>query len=509
MQSALQMRTPFGANRLGFVNPPVNDLRALLASRHGLILANARDEERLRATIDEASSGLQFPVWTWSAASGLSANDQSNAQMNTAHAEQALKFLNDINRPLVAVFLDASSLLEDPVAVRLAKEIATSTTSNRTLILSGVGTTAPSELAGVAVSWDLPPANRQEMAEVVQRAMNSLRASGVQVSVRDPNDLVTSILGLTSAEAERLIMREAVIDGELSTDDAAAIKLARAEILSDDSPLDLLDPGVTFADVEGLENLKAWLKVRGRGFEPEAREFGLEAPKGVLLAGVPGCGKSLVARAIAGTWGMSLAALDTGRLHGSLVGESEKRLQRALHAAEAIAPVVLWIDEIEKAFSKPGDNDGGVSNRVLGVLLKWLQERPDGVFIVATSNDVNKLAPEVTRRGRFDEVFFVDLPTAKERLAILAYHLRARKRDPQHFDPRALVKASEGFSGAEIESALTAALYLAYAEDEKLDTERLLKELKQTVPLSQMRSDDVAALRAWGHSRARPASNST
>lgn len=166
------------------------------------------------------------------------------------------------------------------------------------------------------------------------------------------------------------------------------------------------------------------------GFEKEAADYGLEAPKGVLLVGVPGCGKSLVARALAGSWGMALAALDTGRMHGSYVGESEKRIQRALDAAEVMAPVVLWIDEIEKAFGGGGDSDSGASSRVMSVLLRWLQERPDGVFIVATSNDVTKLPPEMTRRGRFDEVFFVDLPNTKERLSIMAHHLRQKNRDP-------------------------------------------------------------------------------
>lgn len=228
----------------------------------------------------------------------------------------------------------------------------------------------------------------------------------------------------------------------------------------------------------------------------------------MLLAGVPGCGKSMVARAVAGSWHVALAALDVGRLHGSLVGESESRLREALAASVAMAPVVLWIDEVEKAFAESGESDGGVSQRVLGVLLRWLQDRPDGVFLVATCNDVTKLPPEVTRRGRFDELFFVDLPDLLERRTILAHHLRTRRRDPAAFDLDALAVTSGGFSGAELESAVTAALYTAYSRGCDIDTAALLAELRRTVPLSVTRAEDVAALRLWAKGRARPAGGS-
>ncbi|MCH9815229.1 MAG: AAA family ATPase [Actinomycetia bacterium] len=484
---------------------PVLDLRALFSSRHGLILASARDENRLVATISETALQLRIPVWTWSAAGGLRAAGQPRAQLNTEEPKQALGFIKDLNRPAVVIFLDADPILNDTVALRALKELAGANMPGRTLVLTGIGTQIPSELTGLAVSWSLPAANRTEMRQVVDRVLQSMGTANLRVNTVNREALVDAVLGLTPAEAERIIMREALTDGSLDPGDEAAIHRARAAILSDDSPLDLLDPDAKLTDVGGLENLKQWLTVRGAGFEPAAREFGLDAPRGVLLAGVPGCGKSLVARAIAGSWGMALAALDTGRLHGSLVGESEKRLQRALSAAEAMAPVVLWIDEIEKAFAKPGDNDGGVSSRVLSVLLSWLQERPEGVFVVATSNDVNKLPPEVTRRGRFDEVFFVDLPSVSERAAILAYHLAERRRDPKRFDIARLADATDGFSGAELESALTSALYLAYSARTPLQTQQLLAEFADTVPLSQMRAEDVAALRTWARGRARPA----
>jgi SpoVK/Ycf46/Vps4 family AAA+-type ATPase len=281
----------------------------------------------------------------------------------------------------------------------------------------------------------------------------------------------------------------------------------KAELLEEGG---LLEPVGTDAggleDVGGMENLKEWLGVRARAFEPQARGFGVEPPRGVLLTGVPGCGKSLAAKSIAHAWRLPLVLLDPGRLYGSYVGESERRLERALETIVAMAPLVLWVDEIEKGFASGSAlGDSGVSQRVLGSFLRWMQERPPGVFVVATCNDVQALPPEFMRRGRFDEVFFVDLPDAGERAAILQVQLRRRGRDGAAFDLAALVAATEGFSGAEIEGAVVAALYRAYADGQELTTEGILTEVRSTAPLSRTRAEEVTALRAWARGRAVPA----
>lgn len=478
------------------------DLRALIASRHNLILVDTRDEESLRTVVSDVARQLQMPVWEWTPAAGLSV-PHSPPQTNTRSPDQALAFLRDLGRPMVALLLDANPILDDPVATRMLKDLAVGT-AGQTLVATGLGPPVPAALEGLAIPWVMPPPDREQMSLVVQRLMVSLPHMGLRMEVSDPRRLVDAVLGLTPREAEQVLLQQAVVDGRLDDSDAAAAQRARAELLSE-GPLDLIDPDVTFADVAGLAALKSWLTQRARGFEPAAKEFGLDAPRGVLLTGVPGCGKSLIARAIAGTWGMALAALDAGRLHGSLVGESESRLRQALAAAEAMTPVVLWIDEIEKAFADGEQNDGGVSQRVMGVLLRWLQERPDGVFVVATSNDVTSLPPEVTRRGRFDELFFVDLPDPLERQAILAHHLTTRRRDPGAFDLSALAAQSDGFSGAEIESAITSALYSAFERGVDLDSDSLASELIRTVPLSVNRAEDITALRQWAVGRARPA----
>ena len=479
----------------------VEELRALLASRYGLLIINARDEARLLTVAASAARAVGSPFWVWRPSTGLS-RDTGAGQLNTNDPRQALAFLGDLRGQSVAVFLDAQPLLDDPVAVRMLKDQAGVPTQGRCVILTGVD--LDPTLESVGLEWQLPAASREEVQELVLRTLQGV--SNLHIELPGPEPLVDAVMGLTGAEAERAILREVLADGRLTAEDTAAIRRLRAELLSRESPLDLSDPSVGLEDVGGLDHLKDWLAVRHRGLEPQAREFGLPAPRGVLLVGVPGCGKSLIAKAIAGSWGLPLAALDTGRLHGSLVGESERRIRAALDSVEVMAPAVLWFDEIEKAFGAGGaEQDGGVAQRVMGVLLGWLQERPDGVFVVATSNDVQALPPELLRRGRFDDVFFVDLPDSGQRAEILQQVLRARGRDAGALDLAAVVEATAGFSGAELDSAVTSALYVAYAAGRPLDTAALLAEVDKTVPLSRLRAEDVAALRAWAQGRARPA----
>jgi hypothetical protein len=478
----------------------VRELSSLFASRYGLLVVNTRDEARLLSIVGEAAASVGSAFWVWRPSTGLSRNGGAG-QVNTSDPRQALAFLDDLRGPSVAVFLDAAPLLADPVALRMLKDQAGVAMAGRCVILSGVD--VDPALDGVCLPWRLPPASRDEMRDVVMRTLRGV--SHLQIDLPGPDPLVDAVMGLTAAEAERAILREVLADGRLGRQDAANIRRLRAELLSRESPLDLIDPTATLDDVGGLDNLKHWLQVRRRGFEPAARRYGLPAPRGVLLVGVPGCGKSLIAKAVARTWGLPLAALDTGRLHGSLVGESERRMRAALDSVEVMAPVVLWIDEIEKAFGGGAEQDGGVAQRVMGVLLGWLQERPEGVFVIATSNDVQSLPPEILRRGRFDDVFFVDLPDPAHRAEILNGLLSRRSRNPGDFDVAALVKATEGFSGAELDSVVTSALYAAYAAGRDVDDAMLLTEIGRTVPLSRLRGEEIAGLRAWAQQRARPA----
>ena len=371
------------------------ELRTLLASRIGaMVVPTGPDEARVMDMLENAAAEQELPVWTWTVTKGLSAKGRSG-QTNTGNPAGALAFIRDQNRPGVFVFLDAQPLLDDAVATRLLKELAMARMRGRTIVLAGLAGDLPPGLQGVVVRWNPGLPGREELRQLARTTAIGLANSGLHINLTrsQAEALVDSLLGLSRAQSERLIVQHTVADGRLDANDIPAIRAAKAELLSADSPLDLIPVDVNLNDVGGLESLKQWLRQRGRGFEPAAREFGLPAPRGVLLTGVPGTGKSLISKAIAGSWGMALIALDTGRLHGSYVGQSEANIDRALDAVQTMAPAVLWIDEIEKIFGQSGESDGGAANRVLGVLLRWMQERPDGVFVVATSNDINKLPP--------------------------------------------------------------------------------------------------------------------
>lgn len=315
---------------------------------------------------------------------------------------------------------------------------------------------------------------------------------------------MASLRGLTLAAADRIVQQAVLRDGELGAGDVDFVRAERFSKLGADGALELIasEPR-TLDDVGGLDGLKEWLRVRGAAVGSDrARELGIDPPRGVLLTGIPGCGKSLVAKTIASSWGIPLLLLDPGRLYRKYVGESEQRLERALEVAEAMAPAVLWIDEIEKGFAAGGEGDGGVSTRVLGTFLRWLQDRAQGVFVVATANDVGALPPELLRKGRFDEVFFVDLPDAAARGDILRGQLTGRGHDPRTFDLHKLIEVTDGFSGADIEALVVGALYRAFGSDTVPTTEELIAEAEATVPLSRARPEDVARLRAWAQGRA-------
>ena len=462
------------------------------------------DEARFMDILGRAAQALGVPVWVWTSTRGLARNGQHPAY-GTVDPRKALDFIAELTDPGVFVFADVHHALRDPVTVRRIKELAQAARRGQTIVLSAPVLELPPELDGLAIPWDLRPPDHQDLRGLVDRTLDDLRARNFPVALDDGGveSLVDALRGLSTAEAEGLVYRAAMEDGKVAEGDVDFVRKAKAELLGAGGTIELVNPGAGGLDrVGGMDQLKEWLSLRGQALSPDARAYGLEPPKGVLLTGIPGCGKSLVAKSLAAAWGLPLVLLDPGALYGPYVGESEQRLRHAVRTVEAMAPVVLWIDEIEKGFARDRDADGGVSARLMGTFLRWMQDRQDGVFLVATCNDVTALPPELGRKGRFDEVFFVDLPDRAERAEIFRVHLEARGRAPGAFDLARLGEAADGFSGAEIEAAVVSALYRAFAERRQLTTNDIVGEIAATVPLSRARPEEVEALREWARERA-------
>ena len=484
------------------------DLQVLLASPTPIVIVETDEEARFMSLLRSLAEELRSEVWQWSSTSGL-ANHTGASMYQTNNPHQALNWIADVQKPAVFVFADAHPILEDSFVVRKIKETAAALPADQTMVFTTPTATVPPELGSVAHIWKLKPPNLDELMDLVSRTANDLRARGLAVALDDhtlPN-LAGALKGLSMGQAERLIQQAAFADGALGALDIPALRNAKASLFTSDGILELIEANVgTLDSVGGLDGLKRWLRLRMRAQEAEAKHLNLEPPRGVLLTGVPGCGKSFLAKTLARTWEQPLVLLDPGRLYSKWTGETEARLEKALAAVDALAPAVLWIDEIEKGFAVANaDSDSGASSRILGTFLRWMQDRPDGVFLVATANNVNRLPPEFLRKGRFDEIFFVDLPDDDARHEIFAYHLQARDHAVENFDLPSLVAASQGYSGAEIEAAIVSATYRAFEGEERLNTAIVAQELSRAVPLSQSRAEDIARLRSWASTRATPA----
>jgi AAA+ superfamily predicted ATPase len=373
--------------------------------------------------------------------------------------------------------------------------------THKTLVVTSPARNLPEELEDDAALLDYPSPDVPDLKKILAGLL-AAPGTKVDLSREETEKLVRSALGLSSNQAQRVFAKAIVSGGVLDKDDIALIGREKRQIIRGSGALDVHEAREGIGDVGGLEVLKQWLRLRESALSEAAREYGLPEPKGIALIGIPGTGKSLTAKMVAGLWRLPLVRLDLGALYGKFVGESEENSRRALRLAETIAPCVLWIDELEKGIST-GDNDGGTSLRVLATLLSWMQEKKKPVFVVATANDISKLPPELLRRGRFDEVFFLDLPTQSERREIFAVHLAKRNRDPSRFDIEKLAAASSGHVGAEIEQAIVDAMYGAFNDPERprreFTTADVLEAVARLIPLSRSQKENIAYLRDWLH----------
>jgi hypothetical protein len=488
-----------------------DEIELLLRARTALLTIESVEEQRVRDLVRQAAITVGLPYHRWTLGQGLVVNG-ANAMYDTKQPEPMLRALADWQGDGVFHLEDLEPFLDTPAIRRGLKDaLHARGTARRTVVVSGATLKLPADLAalGARVRWHLP--SDLDLERVIARVVHDLSRS-MQVAVLlqpdEMKDLIVQLRGLTVHEAERAVARAVADDLALTTNDLPGIVAIKREMLEEGGALELvgLDRKAP-PPAAGLGRLRAWLDMRRRAFTREAEQFGLKPPRGMLLLGVQGCGKSLAARLTACLFDLPLVRLETGRLYDKYIGESEKRLDAALKAVERMSPCVLWIDEIEKALASGGDGhaDGGLGARLTGRLLTWLQEREGAVFVVATCNDARRLPPELMRKGRFDEVFFVDLPTPEERVAILAVHLEARQRDPAAFDCLPLAMAADGFSGAELEQAVVGGLHRAFAEGVDLASRHLADEIAATRPLAVLRREEVQALRDWAAERTVPA----
>ncbi|HKI25890.1 MAG TPA: AAA family ATPase [Candidatus Sulfotelmatobacter sp.] len=439
----------------------------------------------------------------------------AGAIYNTREPVQALANMESMTVEAVFILKDFHRHMDDPVVVRRLRDVGQKFAANRrTVVITAPELAVPAELGHLVEYFDLPLPDRDRLHDIIHETFTRLAKTytlKLQLDAAGVEAMSANLRGLTEEEAERAISQALVTRYSLCADTITDVLEAKKQLLRHSGMLEFIEASDNMASVGGLENLKHWLQQRRGAWEDSAREFGLEPPRGMIVLGVQGCGKSLCARAVAGEWKLPLVKFDTSAVYDKYIGETEKRIRKVFQVAEGLAPCVLWIDELEKVFAGSGPDsasaDAGVSSRLLASFLSWMQDRKAPVFVAATCNNVTVLPPELIRKGRFDELFFVDLPNQTERKQIFAIQLAKRKRNPAEFDLEKAAAAATGYSGAEIDAAVQGALYAAYSGTKQLTTQSLLDALAQTVPLSTTRAEEIAALREWARTRAVPASS--
>jgi len=488
-----------------------------------LYLVTAEEERAIELVAGVLKKGelTRRQPYVWSVSRGLCTTDHQCVNAKVADPKRILPALLEFQQPGVFILEDFHSFMDERSSVsalvvrQLRDLVVPFQASRKTLVLLSPVLKIPPELEKELTVVDLDLPDEEELAAVLDETVEQLRENPrVEISLAGGGReaIVKSLLGLTRSEAENALAKIVVTNSRIDPEDIPLLLAEKEQIIRKSGVLEFYSSPERFGSIGGLENLKLWLRQRQRAFTEAARAFGLPNPRGLLLLGVPGCGKSLSAKAVAAEWRMPLLKFDIGRVFAGLVGESEDNMRRALKMAEAVAPCILWIDEIEKglAGARGDGGDSGVTTRVFGTLLTWMEENQKPVFTIATANDIAGLPTELLRKGRFDEIFFIDLPNAQERANILAIHLARHHRDPRDFDLSGHVRVTDGFSGAEIEQAVISALYAAFAEgaETELEDRHLQQAVAETVPLSTTMADRIAQLRQDAGKRWRLASRS-
>ena len=490
-------------------NITAKNIETLIRARYPLIYVVSFEEMRVVDSMTRIADNRNKQLFQWSVTEGLQTPD------GTFLAEfkdpvKVLEYISQMDVNGIFILKDYHHYMNDPVVIRKLRDLGHSLklTMKNVLLLSPMLKVPPELEKEIAVvDYKLP--EKAELVDIVKGIAESVGGKSKE-DIKDEaflNKLVEAALGLTAEEAENVFAKSIVQNGEFNL---KTILAEKEQIIRKSGVLEYYHANEEMKEVGGLENLKDWLIKRGKAFSPAARKFGLPEPRGILLLGIPGCGKSLTAKAISSMWQLPLLKLDVGKVFSSLVGSSEENVRRAIATAESIAPSILWLDEMEKGFSglsSSGQTDGGTTARVFGTFLTWLQEKKTPVFVVATCNNVKELPPELLRKGRFDEIFFVDLPSREERRDIIKIHLEKRNRNPADFDLDRLSEETKEFAGSELEEIVVSGLYDAFDEGVDLEQRHLETAIGNMVPLSKTMGEQIKGIREWAKIRARKASN--
>ncbi|MDJ1183520.1 AAA family ATPase [Roseofilum casamattae] len=475
------------------------EFELLLRSRYPIIYIPTAEEERAEKAIADSAKRLgNRGVYLWDFVDGYRGNPNDNG-FGRRNPLQALEFVDKIPPTAAGVFIlrDFQRFFDDISISRKLRNLARSLKSQaKNLVIIAPEVAIPTELAEAVAVLDFPLPQATEIREEIARLLSGI---GKPISSGVLEDMVRGCQGLSLERIRRVLGKAIATHGELRPEDVDLILEEKRQTIRQTQILDFYPAKESISDIGGLENLKEWLLRRGGAFSEQARAYGLPHPRGLLLAGIQGTGKSLTAKAIAHHWHLPLLRLDVGRLFAGLVGESESRTRQMIQLAEALAPCVLWIDEIDKAFAGMGTKgDGGTTNRVFGTFVTWLAEKTLPVFVVATANNVQTLPPELLRKGRFDEIFFVGLPTQDERQAIFEVHLsRLRPQSLQNYDLPWLAYETPDFSGAEIEQTITEAMHIGFSQNRDFTTDDILEAASQIVPLARTAREQIELLQGW------------
>jgi hypothetical protein len=471
------------------------------------------EEQYALEIVRQVALGLNRDLWIWSVSGGVRDGLLADSPYiaDTEKPTAGLRNLANAKEGSICVTLDLDEHLKGGQALRVLRDIIEHFEKNgSTLVMIDSDDNLPDVVRSFARPFEISFPDRDELLGIIRRTLQRFhRKKPIEVGItqRGLDTIVRNLTGLTRRQAEYIIIDTVTEDRRFDDDDINDIIASKRRMIQRGGLLEYIQTPLDLSEIGGMRRLKKWLEERKNAFTSKAEEFGLTSPKGVLMLGVQGAGKSLCAKAIATAWHQPLLRLDPSTLYASYIGESERNLRDALRQTEAMSPVILWIDEIEKGFASAASQstDGGLSKRMFGTLLTWMQEHKTPVFVIATANDIEALPPELLRKGRFDEIFFVDLPTEAVRKEIFAIHLRKRDREPEQFELDKLARASEGFSGSEIEQAIISALHEAFASETDIDTTRILSVLKTSPPLSVTMAESVQCLRAWADGRCVPA----